>query len=145
MGERNLKLVADNKPRKRHILLLFACLAVVLGMGIYFLITDFSIQKIQISGNNTYTNAEIIEAMKEDGYIDNTLLMIAQNQIFDQTYLPFIEKVSMSYDDSHILKVKVKDKKISQIPEKIGKELRKLPALCDHAVNDIKSGDRVMI
>ena len=71
MGERNLKLVADNKPRKRHILLLFACLAVVLGMGIYFLITDFSIQKIQISGNNTYTNAEIIEAMKEDGYIDN--------------------------------------------------------------------------
>ena len=23
MGERNLKLVADNKPRKRHILLLF--------------------------------------------------------------------------------------------------------------------------
>ena len=107
MGERNLKLVADNKPRKRHILLLFACLAVVLGMGIYFLITDFSIQKIQISGNNTYTNAEIIEAMKEDGYIDNTLLMIAQNQIFDQTYLPFIEKVSMSYDDSHILKVKV--------------------------------------
>ena len=92
MGERNLKLVADNKPRKRHILLLFACLAVVLGMGIYFLITDFSIQKIQISGNNIYTNAEIIEAMKEDGYIDNTLLMIAQNQIFDQTYLPFIEK-----------------------------------------------------
>lgn len=49
-------------------------------MGIYFLITDFSIQKIQISGNNTYTNAEIIEAMKEDGYIDNTLLMIAQNR-----------------------------------------------------------------
>ena len=48
MGERNLKLVADNKPRKRHILLLFACLAVVLGMGIYFLITDFSIQKIQM-------------------------------------------------------------------------------------------------
>lgn len=45
MGERNLKLVADNKPRKRHILLLFACLAVVLGMGIYFLITDFLFRK----------------------------------------------------------------------------------------------------
>lgn len=36
MGERNLKLVADNKPRKRHILLLFACLAVVLGDGYLF-------------------------------------------------------------------------------------------------------------
>lgn len=80
------------------------------GDGYLFPYYGFSIQKIQISGNNTYTNAEIIEAMKEDGYIDNTLLMIAQNQIFDQTYLPFIEKVSMSYDDSHILKVKVKEK-----------------------------------
>ena len=85
-----------------------------MGIGIYFLITDFSIQKIQISGNNTYTNAEIIEAMKDDGYIDNTLLMIAQNQIFDQTYLPFIEKVSMSYDDSHILKVKSEKRNFGQ-------------------------------
>jgi len=48
--------------------------------------------------------------MKEDGYVNNTLLMIAQNQIFGQTYLPFIDKISMSYDDSHILKVRVKEK-----------------------------------
>lgn len=110
MEERNLKLVADNSSRKRHILLLLACLIVVFGMGIYFLLTDFAIQKVEIKGNNTYTNTEILNAMKKDGYVNNTLLMVVQNQIFGQTYLPFIDKVSMSYDDSHILKVRVKEK-----------------------------------
>ncbi len=109
MGERNLKLVADNKPGKRHILLL--CLSgSCFWDGYLFPYYRFFYSENTDLGNNTYTNAEIIEAMKEDGYIDNTLLMIAQNQIFDQTYLPFIERVSMSYDDSHILKVKVKEK-----------------------------------
>lgn len=45
MGERNLKLVADNKPRKRHILLLFACLAVVLGMVFISLLRIFLFRK----------------------------------------------------------------------------------------------------
>ena len=110
MEERKLKLVADNSSRKRHILLLLACLIVIFGMGIYFLLTDFSIQRVEIKGNDTYTNTEILNAMKKDGYINNTLLMVVQNQVFGQTYLPFIDKVSMSYDDSHILKVKVKEK-----------------------------------
>lgn len=110
MEERNLKLVADNSSRKRHILLLIVSLAVVLGLGIYFLITDFSIRRIEIKGNNTYTNAEILERMKEDGYVDNTLLMVIQNQMFGQTYLPFIEKVTMSYDDTHVLKIRVREK-----------------------------------
>lgn len=110
MGERNLKLVADNSSKKRHILLLVACLAVIFGMGIYFLLTDFSIREVEIKGNDTYTNTEILNAMKEDGYINNTLLMVVQNQLFGQTYLPFIDKVSMSYEDTHVLKVRVKEK-----------------------------------
>ena len=110
MGERNLKLVADNSSKKRHILLLLVCLAVILGMGIYFLITDFSIRKVEIKGNDTYTNTEILNAMKKDGYINNTLLMVVQNQIFGQTYLPFIDNLSMSYEESHVLKVRVKEK-----------------------------------
>lgn len=77
MEERNLKLVADNNPRKRHLLLLLVALVVIIGLGIYFLLTDFSIQKVEIKGNDTYTNTEILDAMKEDGYVNNTLLMIA--------------------------------------------------------------------
>ena len=71
---------------------------------------NFSIQSIEVKGNTTYTDGEIINAIKEQDYVGNTLVMIAQNQVFGQTYLPFIENISMGYDNSHVLKVKVKEK-----------------------------------
>lgn len=105
-----LKLVKNNRRRKRRILVFLAGIAVVFSLGIYCIVTQFSIREIEIEGNNTYRDAEILEAMKDDGYVSNTLIMIAENQIFGQTYLPFVESISMSYEDSHVLKVKVKEK-----------------------------------
>ena len=110
MENRNLKLVKNKKQKKINNAILFLCIAVILGTGIYFLITDFSIQSIEVKGNTTYTDGEIINAIKEQDYVGNTLVMIAQNQVFGQTYLPFIENISMGYDNSHVLKVKVKEK-----------------------------------
>lgn len=110
MENRNLKLVKNKKQKKINKAILFLCIAVILGTGIYFLITDFSIQSIEVKGNTTYTDGEIINAIKEQDYVGNTLVMIAQNQVFGQTYLPFIENISMGYDNSHVLKVKVKEK-----------------------------------
>ena len=71
MEERNLKLVADNNPRKSHLLLLLVALVVIIGLGIYFLLTDFSIQKVEIKGNDTYTNTEILDAVKNDWDMEN--------------------------------------------------------------------------
>lgn len=110
MENRNLKLVKNTKKKKFNKVIFFLCLIAVLGTGIYFLITDFSIQSIEVKGNTTYTDGEIINAVKSQDYVNNTLIMMAQNQIFGQTYLPFIENVSMGYDESHVLKIKVKEK-----------------------------------
>ena len=109
-NEKRLQLVKNRKAKKRRIFFLLCAFLMIIGLGIYFVFVDFSIRKIDIYGNTTYTDTEIIDAMKEDGYVNNTLLMIAENQIFDQTYLPFIEKITMGYDESHVLKVKVKEK-----------------------------------
>lgn len=106
----NLTLVKKPESKKNRVLLLLVFILAVFGTGIYFLVTDFSIKNIEISGNDTYTEYELMDAMKKDGYVGNTLLMIVENQLFGQTYLPFVEKVTMSYDDTHVLKVKVKEK-----------------------------------
>ena len=110
MENTNLKLVEKKNNKKIHILVLVICFAAVIGTGIFFMITEFSIQKIEVKGNHTYTDAEIVRAIQEQDYVANTLIMMAQNRVFGQTYLPFIENISMSYDDTHILKVKVKEK-----------------------------------
>lgn len=110
MEGRNLKLVKNRRAKKIRLLYIVVFFVVIIGLGGYFLAVDFRIRDIEIKGNSTYTDTEILDAMKEDGYVGNTLLMIAQNQLFGQTYLPLIESVSMGYEDSHVLKVQVKEK-----------------------------------
>lgn len=111
MGKGNKALKKQTRQGRRHRRLLLLFLAAILGLGGYFFVTDFSIRTVEIKGNDTYAGTEILQEMKKDGYVGNTLLMIAQNQIFGQTYLPFVDEITMSYaDDSHVLKVKVKEK-----------------------------------
>lgn len=110
MRESNLTLVKKKKQKKIHKLVLFLAAILVLGLGIYFAATEFSIKKIQVQGNNTYTRIEVIREIRNQDYVPNTLVMMAQNRIFGQTYLPFIENITMTYEDPHVLKVKVKEK-----------------------------------
>lgn len=110
MENSGLVLVEKKNHKKRNILILLCVLIVVIGTGIYFATTEFSVRKIEVKGITTYTEAEVIRAMKEQDYVPNTLVMMAQNQIFGQTYLPFVEEVNMSYEDPHVLRVRVKEK-----------------------------------
>lgn len=110
MENTGLVLVEKKNHRKRNIIILICVLLMVLGIGIYFVATEFSVRKIEVRGATTYTESEVIRAMKEQDYVPNTLVMIAENKIFGQTYLPFIDSVSMSYEDSHVLRVKIKEK-----------------------------------
>lgn len=78
----------------------------------YVVVTEFSVEDIEISGNYTYTNSEIIGAIKKEYYVPNVFCMIVENKVFHANYLPFIEEVTMSVskDARHTLKVRVKEK-----------------------------------
>lgn len=123
MESRQLTLIKNTKQKKLHKFILLLCLIIIIGAGIYFLITDFSIQEIEVKGNYTYTDTEVINKIQEKDYVNNTLIMIAQNQIFGQTYLPFVESISMSYEEPHVLKVKVKEKLRAGAFEYMGKNV----------------------
>lgn len=110
MDNTALTLVPKKNNKKIRKLVLLVCLLLVLGAGIYFLIVSFSIQRIEISGANTYTDSEIIHAVQAEDYLPNTLVMILENRIFAQTYLPFVEKMTMSYKKPHILRINVKER-----------------------------------
>ncbi|MDD7209591.1 MAG: hypothetical protein PUH29_06015, partial [Lachnospiraceae bacterium] len=76
MEGRNLKLVKNRRAKKIRLLYIVVFFVVIIGLGGYFLAVDFRIRDIEIKGNSTYTDTEILDAMKEDGYVGNTLLMI---------------------------------------------------------------------
>ncbi len=111
MNNRRLTLVEKRKSRKiEHRLIIFLLLLALIAFGIYYAYVEFSVEKIEVKGNTTYTEKEIIDSMKSQRYVENTLAMFLLNKLTGDTYLPFVEKISMSFDQPHILKVKIKEK-----------------------------------
>ena len=91
-------------------MIFWLCLLCILVLGIICVVVGFSIKKIEVNGNQTYTDGEIIREVQKKDYVGNTLVMIAQNRIFGQKYLPFIEDITMSFSDTHTLEIHVKEK-----------------------------------
>lgn len=110
MENRQLKLVKNTKKKKIHKKMILLCVVLLLGLAISLILFLFSLKEIQIKGNHTYTEGEVIQAMKEQDYVPNTLIMTLQNRIFHQKYLPFIEDITMRPEDGHTLTVKIKEK-----------------------------------
>lgn len=107
---RQLRLIKNTRKRKLHKTIFWLCILCILGLGGVCVVAGFSIKKIEVTGNQTYTDGEIIRAIQEKDYVPNTLVMMAQNRLFGQKYLPFIENITMSIGDTHTLKIRVKEK-----------------------------------
>ncbi len=113
MAVTNLAVLENRKRKKRRRIrktILFLLMTAIIGMGIYYVYVDYSLEDFNVTGNTTYMDSEVIEAVKKEDFVPNTLVMVAENLIFGQTYLPFIEKVSMTCEEPHVLHIKVKEK-----------------------------------
>lgn len=110
MKNGQLRLIKNTKNSKLHKMIFWLCLLCILVLGIICVVVGFSIKKIEVNGNQTYTDGEIIREVQKKDYVGNTLVMIAQNRIFGQKYLPFIEDITMSFSDTHTLEIRVKEK-----------------------------------
>ena len=122
MNNRQLTLIKNTKKRKLHKTIFWLCILCILGLGIFCAAVGFSVERIEVSGNQTYTDGEIIRKVKEKDYVGNTLIMMAQNRIFGQKYLPFIEEITMSFGDTHTLQIHVKEKLRSGVFEYMDKK-----------------------
>lgn len=109
MSNRRLTLIQNRRNRKIHRVLAVLFLILLLGIGGYFISVTFSIEGIEVNGLTTYSEEEVINRIENNHYVGNTIAMILLNKLTGETYLPFIEKMTMSYDEPHILKVKVKE------------------------------------
>ncbi|MBR5046991.1 MAG: hypothetical protein IKX76_02025, partial [Eubacterium sp.] len=111
MNERRFALVKRRQNRKFHKLIILLLVFILFGVGVFFLVKEFSIEKIEISDHITYSDAEVITAIKKQHYVENSLAMLVVNRLLGDTYLPFIDQVTMSVsiDKPHVLKVKVKE------------------------------------
>ncbi len=123
MENSHLSLVEQSKKKRNRRRILLIVILAILACGVVFCGFYFSVEDFAITGNTTYTEEEIRTAVTEEDYVPNTLVMMAQNRIFGQRYLPFVEKMTMTMTDSHTLKIKVKEKIRAGVFEYMGKHV----------------------
>ena len=110
MANTALTLVPQKKKRRIFKVLIPIIFILLLALLAWYLAREYSIEAIEISGTDTYSDAEVVRAMQASDYVPNTLVMVLENRIFGQTYLPFVQKMTMSWDKPHVLKVHVKER-----------------------------------
>ncbi|MBE5923335.1 MAG: FtsQ-type POTRA domain-containing protein [Lachnospiraceae bacterium] len=90
-----------------------AVVAVVLILAVIILLTCFKIDKIQVTGNKHYTKDEITKIIKENGYVDNSVIMMLKNKFHPVKDIPFVAKISIDYVNAHTVTVTVYEKSLA--------------------------------
>ncbi len=107
MADNNGKVIKFQK-RKTHIVSLIVLVVLVIALIILF--TCFKIDDIEVTGNKHYTKEQIIEFVQNEGYIDNTVLLMLKNKFNPISDIPFIAKIGIDYEGPHQITVTVYEK-----------------------------------
>ena len=82
----------------------------VILIGCIVLLTCFKINKIDVTGNVHYSEEQIRDYVLDDGYINNTVLLMLKNRFRPVDDIPFVAKLDIEYSDAHTVLVTVYEK-----------------------------------
>ena len=113
-GTRSNMKVLVNKPENPKSHKIYAFLVLVLGIAIIALafIVLFHVQKIEITGNEYSSRAEIADWVQNDDFSTNSIYVLIKKAIRKDEKLPYMEDVKITLKNPWTLKVDVKEKKI---------------------------------
>lgn len=107
MSERKDNVIQFKKKKKG---LLAVVVAAVVAIALLILFTCFHISDIQVTGNKHYSKEQIKDFVLENGYIDNTVLLMIKNKINPIEDIPFIAKLDIEYVNAHKIAITVYEK-----------------------------------
>ncbi len=107
MSEKQEKVIKF-KPKKKG-----AVAGGIVLAGLIFLLvlfTGFKIEEIEVTGNKHYSKSQIKDFVLENGYIDNTVLLMLKNKIQPVENIPFVAKLEVEYITAHKVSITVYEK-----------------------------------
>ena len=118
--DKNSFQVIESSPRRRNRGLIVLCILLTVAIGVGLLITQFRIAKIEISGNQHYTEGEMIAELKKEGYVDNTILYMLKSKVKQPREIPFVETMDVEYVDRNTIAVTIYEKTMAGCIENMG-------------------------
>lgn len=107
MSDKNNNVIQFKKKKKG---ILAGGIAGILVIMLIVLFTCFSINEIEVTGNKHYTDEQIKDFVLENGYIDNTILLMLKNKMQPVEDIPFIAKLDVEYVNVHKITITVYEK-----------------------------------
>ena len=107
MKEKDDNVIQFKKVKHQSIGLIVLSIIIVL---LVVLFTCFKIDKINVTGNKHYTEDQIVEFVKESGYVDNSILLMIKSRVNPISDIPFIAKLAIDYESPHEITITVYEK-----------------------------------
>ncbi|MGN0338409.1 MAG: cell division protein FtsQ/DivIB [Lachnospiraceae bacterium] len=106
--------ILRQKKRKRNILILLALLVLLAGICVLLVTQVFTVKKVNVVGNELYTDEQIEEIVLCDEYSWSTLYVYLKYRFFYTQKLPFVDTMEVGLQPAkpHELTVEVYEKGI---------------------------------
>lgn len=106
--------ILRKKKRKRNMLILLALILLLIGIGVLLVTQVFTVKKVNVVGNDLYTDEQIEEIVLSDEYSWSSLYVYMKYRFFHTQKLPFVDtmEVSLLPAKPHELTVEVYEKGI---------------------------------
>jgi cell division protein FtsQ len=120
MDKTNFTVVAPRKKKKVNKGLIAGIIVILLGIGVALVATQFSIKEVEFSGNEHYTDEEMLRELKKINYIDNSLIYTLRCSFRKPKGIPFVESMDIDYVNNHKISVTVYEKTMAGCIENMG-------------------------
>lgn len=108
------------KRKRRRIFILALVIIAVLAGTATFLWYNFSITKVNVSGNSHYTENEIKDMVFENEYDYNSIILFFKYHNKTIEDIPFIEQMDVKIVDSNFVRITVYEKAVAGYVEYLG-------------------------
>ena len=83
----------------------------------------FRVQEVTVTGNDYYTNEQIVDFVIEDGYKRNTLYLYFRYKYLEQPEIPFIDTFELKINSFRSVSIRVYEKSIVGYVRYLGKNV----------------------
>lgn len=104
----------ERRRRKRRKIQLYIFLTVTLliALAAYIIIDVFTVEHVEVEGNEWYSAKQIEEMVLDDEYSWNSLYVTLKYHLKDIGEVPFVDTIEVSLDNPHTVRIKVYEKGI---------------------------------
>ena len=107
-----IKKKRRKRARRKRRLLALLIFAGIAAIAVLIGITGFKLTKVQVTGNELYTDRQIKESVLNDEYSWNTLYVVLKYKLFKMKEIPFIDEMEIQLRSPNKIQIKVYEKAI---------------------------------